>query len=44
MKYHPRFRNIWSLPDFVTGRPTKVGLAQGFLACNLALVEILFSV
>jgi hypothetical protein len=41
VKYHPRFRDVWNIPDAITGKPTGVGVTIGLLACNHSLEGIL---
>lgn len=40
VKYHPRYRGLWKLPDAVTGAATSVGSTSTWFMCGNALFNI----
>jgi predicted ABC-type ATPase len=43
-RYHPRFADVWDLPSAVTGKPTGVGAALGYLFCNEAVEQVFLEI
>lgn len=41
VKYHPRYQNVWSAPDVVTGKPTGVGFTTTYMTCNDGLDDMM---
>ena len=41
VKYHPRYYKIWNTPNEMTGKPTGVGITQGYWTCNAPLEDIM---
>ncbi|GFR90199.1 hypothetical protein ElyMa_002561400 [Elysia marginata] len=44
VKYHPRYRNIWTAPSAITGKSIGVGFTLNYLTCNESLENILWRI
>lgn len=44
VKYHPRYKDIWSAPSALTGRSTMIGFTLSYLACNATLEDMLIRI
>jgi predicted ABC-type ATPase len=44
VKYHPRYKDIWSAPSALTGRSTMIGFTLSYIACNATLEDMLIRI